>query len=580
MAFSKITIVFSYVPNVDDFITITESLKGLTLHETFKNSRSNNYQVKIPAYKPDDGIHPERYVGYISDYYKTAFNDDYNSSNLFTVTAIRGSVDSGEGTIIIQANYPGAVFEVELTTLIISIVVENDSVIPDPDPEPKPNSVSPSTLEFNLITDIPISEGKYITITANEQWDVISSLPNWLSLSQSNGNSNVIISATPINYSILDDGDYNSIIRFKIGVEEFSVNVHLNLKTVITNPYLPEKPAFTLDQKNFIINGSNNETYFQFDSTILVYNFFTSETKTFSFPQKALLFNGKSEINLGQLIHRLMDKFKTINSNIDQYKFAKLNIVCNELKQSDNTVITSITIPEINFVAGLSQGFSDFGFLEINNKTTRITKQGYYFLNILIPDGNFELRTFKNGNLINSLLLPTSSDGPICYKVFFNDYLQGDFIKFTIDQVGETSENPPTKSFYVFPNQLFSNSIVWENEFLLQSVLEFTHDHDIKTEVERQTTKTYHKFVERTSHKAVTKENKLTINTGWVSKNDIDSIESLLLSKRAFLQLEEKTIDLVPLGKTLTNFDSKAELFDYTFEFTINRIYNEETYTF
>lgn len=582
MAYSKITIIFSYVPDVDDFITITESKLGLSLHEVFKTNRTNSWQVKIPSYSPDDGIHPERWIGYISDYYKTAFFEDYNQSNLFTVTSIRGAVNSGEGTIIIEANYPGAIFDVELTTLIYRTIIENDNVIPDPDPdpEPKPNAVSPLELVFDVLTDIPTSDEKYITITANESWEVTSNIPAWLTLSQTSGTGNIIIAATPVNYAHLNDGQYTSPIIIKIGAQEFVITVKLNVTSVISNPYLSGKPAFTLDQKNFIISGTNTETYFQFDSTIVTHKFFTDQTKTFTFPQKALLFNGKSEINIGQLIHRLMDKFDTINSNVHQYKYAILSVTVNELMQSDNSVIKTITIPDIKFVAGLSQGFSEFGFLEFNKKTTRITNQGFYYLNILIPNGNFELRTFKNGKLVSTLLLPEISTGPLSQKVSFNNYDKGDFIEFIIDRTGQNTENPPKKSFYVFPNQTFSNTIVWENEYLLQSALEFTHDHDIKTEIERQSTKTYHKFVERTNHKVITKENKLTINTGWVSKNDIDSIESLIMSKRAFLNLNGKIIDMVPIGKSLTNYDSKDELFDYTFEFIINRVYNEETYTF
>jgi hypothetical protein len=47
-------------------------------------------------------------MGYISTNYKSAFDSDYNSSNLFTVTTT-GPINSGIGTVTI-ANYSDAVF--------------------------------------------------------------------------------------------------------------------------------------------------------------------------------------------------------------------------------------------------------------------------------------------------------------------------------------------------------------------------------------------------------------------------------------------------------------------------------------
>ena len=50
-------------------------------------------------------------------------------------------------------------------------------------------------------------------------------------------------------------------------------------------------------------------------------------------------------------------------------------------------------------------------------------------------------------------------------------------------------------------------------------------------------------------------------------------------SKRAWLPLADKTIELRPLSKTMVNQDTERELIDYTIEFQINRQYNEETYS-
>ena len=577
MAYSKIIIAFNNQPPLNSEFNFKESKVNQQFYEIFKKTRTKKNETTTSLAPPDAG-------GYWQAiYYKDALTLDYNMSGSFFIKTILDNVGSG-GTVVIEATYPGAIFSVVRNSALIDIEIINiedqTPPEPEPEPEPEPNSVTPDSLIYDVLTDIPTTAGKILTIVTKETWSIISEVPAWLNVSKNLGSGNDVIQVTPHNYSLLSVGQHSNLMKIKIGSEIFNVNIVLNVFNAIINPYLPGQPAFTLDPKYFVINSSTVDTYFQFNSTITIYNFFTNNVETRMIPQKALPFKGKSEVNVGQLIHRLMDNFNTVNSNIYQYKLSKLNIECKEIKLSDDSIVSTVILPEINFVAGLSKGFSVYGFLEFNKKPTRVTNQGFYFLNLLIPSGSYELQTFKNGQLIKTFPLPNDSVGPLCYKVFFNSYIQGDFIEYVIVRVGQSDDNPPKKAFHVFPSQFFSNMITWENEFLLQSTFEFTHDHDIKSEIERQSSKTFNKLVEKTTHYSVSKENKLTINTGWVSKNDIDSIESLMLSKRAFININDKIVDLVPFNKTLTNFNSKEELFDFTFEFIINRTHNEETYTF
>ena len=110
MAYSKITLEFSAVPDVDDFLSIGETSLGISLFETFKESRLSSRQVTLPIFAPDDGIHPDRYFGFVNVNYKNAFNLDYNSTGLFTLTTLNGPVNSGVGFVTIEANFSGAVF--------------------------------------------------------------------------------------------------------------------------------------------------------------------------------------------------------------------------------------------------------------------------------------------------------------------------------------------------------------------------------------------------------------------------------------------------------------------------------------
>jgi hypothetical protein len=81
MGYSKIEINFTDVPFHDDILYITESKLGLNLNVLLETIAV--LQSSITSIYGYDGRHSERYMGYISTNYKSAFDSDYNSSNLF-----------------------------------------------------------------------------------------------------------------------------------------------------------------------------------------------------------------------------------------------------------------------------------------------------------------------------------------------------------------------------------------------------------------------------------------------------------------------------------------------------------------
>lgn len=71
-------------------------------------------------------VHVEdSYTGFISNNYRSSFNLDYNLNNLFTVTALPGLVGTGLGQVVIEANYPNAVFVAGTTTADITYIIDN-----------------------------------------------------------------------------------------------------------------------------------------------------------------------------------------------------------------------------------------------------------------------------------------------------------------------------------------------------------------------------------------------------------------------------------------------------------------------
>jgi hypothetical protein len=351
------------------------------------------------------------------------------------------------------------------------------------------------------------------------------------------------------------------------------------VNTWFLSPYPDGKKAFTLDQKYFELITDNQNTYFQFNTTIKTYNFFTNEEIIYNLNQKEVPFRGKSKVNIGQTIHRLMAKFTEVNNNFLQYKYSEISINCNEINLTTLSIVRNYTTPVIQFIAGLGRYITTHGFLEFNPKPNRVTKKSFAYLNIFIPIGTYELRTHKNGILIYSEALPTNASTILCKKVLFNTFTQGDIIEYTIDSVGENNIDAPKKTFCIFPTSNYSNMIVWENEFKLQSAIECTGNASLDPDLEFQSQKVYKNLVETLEHLSSSKEVKLYIDTGWLLFTDIDTIESLMRSKRSWLIQGEREISLRPIGKQLPKQDYENELISFPLEFTINRAYDEETYT-
>lgn len=157
MAYSKITLEFTAVPIEWDDLIIGESSLGLSFLSIFKASRLGTAQVTLPVFEPDNGIHPDRYLGFVNANYKTAFNLDYNSTNLFTLTTLNGPVNSGVGFVTIEANFPGAVFT-GTSNAFVDVNIENEVVSP---------SFTVDTISFSQADTNPCQQVK-VNVTTSE----------------------------------------------------------------------------------------------------------------------------------------------------------------------------------------------------------------------------------------------------------------------------------------------------------------------------------------------------------------------------------------------------------------------------
>lgn len=533
--------------------------------------------------------------GSVVDNYKTAFDTDYNTANSYTVEAVNDTSGNTFGNVFITANYSNAVFVLNSNTTNATITINNEDSVPS-------FSFFPNSILFSFKQNEALPS-KLIYMTGNG-WKIIGK-PNFVlastttgvaidNVTDSNGDYQIIYGSGNAQVSIALGDYYNQDIDFqevdllgsfsvlKDNVDFGSIAYSIVISSIndfLINPYINQSKAFTLDHKYFEFRSSNIETYFQVDASIKTYDFFTNALKEYFIPLKIVLFNRYAKENFGQIIHRLMDRFAGVNDILSQYKQATLQLKCTEISLTNESVIRSGSTSEIPFIAGLSRGFNNLGFLDFNANENRVTTEGFAFLNIIVSAGNYELRTFKNGRLINAVALPNTSEFILCKKVLFSSYAQGDVVEFGIDLVGQYNNNTPRKKYIVFPKGNYSNMIVWENEFLLQSAIECTGTGSMVPEGEFISQTLYQNLVEQLEHLSTSKKVKLSINTGWLMYSDIDTVESLMRSKRAWLIQGDNQIALRPISKKLPQKSNDEELIQFQLEFQINQKYDEETYS-
>ncbi|MFY0481479.1 hypothetical protein ACI6PS_02640 [Flavobacterium sp. PLA-1-15] len=444
--------------------------------------------------------------------------------------------------------------------------------------------LSPDQLNFIAIKNVNDPAPQNIIFTCNVPGYVLTYSP-WLTVTVEqtliDGQPEQVLRVTTMSTFNLEAGIYIGHVTVTAvigGIEKIETTIiRYQIDDLTSIPYEYGQFAFTLDKKSISLLSFNSATYIQMKTEVKTFDFFTGLEKNYSVPEKIGLFQGKAKINIGRRIHQLLNKNKKPDENIFQYKPAKVTMFFEERNLSDNTLIRSENSDEFLFVAGLSEGFSKFGFLKFNRMPERVTKNEFKYFNILVPAGEFNFLVYKNGvEYSNQMLLP--SDGHIMTKkLFFEEFNQGDKIEVSLkNETGETDR----LIFYVIPEGKYSNHIIWEDIFLLKSSIECHGNFTIKSDFTFVSANNYEDFVSQLEYLDITKVAKVTINTGWILKTQVDSIESLMRSKNVWIGLKEKKVSLRPLNQSLVNEDSERELIDYTLEFQINPETNEETYRF
>lgn len=573
MAFSTVLIEFSEVPTLDQEINILEDFLGINIVEVFKDFRSSAGQCEIPYFVPEDYPIPERYFGYISQKFSDAVSSDYNVSGQFTIDYINADEPSGLGSVLITANFEGALFSIINNTTTANITISNEIVIPPV------STVLPTPVNFNVVRGIAAAAAQPLTITTLEDWTITGTLPAWLTLSEASGTGDAIVNLTAGNYESLAVGDYTTTISVAIDGETFPIVVNLHVTDFLKNPFAPGKIHFSQELDYLQFTSETTGTYIDFAIEIKVFKINTYELVVYNRSYKFPLFQGKGDFHIGTIVHDLFEEIQELSDFIpdlktnyykSQYRPAEI-VVSLEEKTFGDTVpgLISLVLPMFKMVKG-HKPFTTEGELTLltvaQQEITRITPRSFIGTSFVYV-GTPRIVVKKNNQIIDDFTIPAVENKVIySYFRFINDLKPGDSIEIIIVNGDETR----TSRFLVFQNGLESTYLFFENDNQMLESFEFAGRRRVNPNFKHITTKKIKKLHAFESKVKSTIEESFIINTGQLGKSDYRLISALVASANVWCSFDNPQGPYFKVDATTTKMNtqdtsSSEENFDIEF---------------
>lgn len=453
--------------------------------------------------------------------------------------------------------------------------------------EQQPFYVEPTSLYFQGVKGLEEPELQNVLVAALNAYTV--SKPYWLDVTPENeiepGNhTNLVVK--PIHSNNLTGGTYTGDIVLTSGADSITIPVVYVLNDFVNIPYDRDANNFTKDPLFLEFYTQFENTYFEMLINVEAqdYDFQTAMNKNIIIQNKIPLFNKYQKMHIGELVEKVFYNLTNANTNANAiYNPAKVNVSIQEKQYPTHEVLREGALEEIVFLSGLTpkNRNGNVAFLEISKQTKRVYKSSFDFVNLMLPNSNdYELRIYKATDLLETRsLYPTTTVHREKLDFSQINCNQGDVLDVKVWSISE-DEEVISKKYLIFPEEEYSNMILWEDEYRVIQSFHFTGKHQIKNDYTANQFKNYRDFVETVKKLSSIKDLKLSINTGFITKNDIPYLDSIISAKKAWIYLsEEKKIEIIPNTKSLVFDDIDREIISFDLEFDINKTYDEENFT-
>jgi len=337
----------------------------------------------------------------------------------------------------------------------------------------------------------------------------------------------------------------------------------------ISFPYNPLQVFYTDDCLFTEINIDDNY-YVRVIMNLKAYPYQGEDTPfTYFLEYEFVPYQGKISVDFGKIIkpyfyipsdlNEILDfsKLKEGVNTILLYRPISVDITFLKVNRSNNVIMSQRLYKNIRFIRGNQYG----SLLSSDNKfhKSRITGKSLFSYNLYNATDPWILT--KNGNYIQKLI--STNDYLISYLVKDSSLKLGD--TFSLNSNGKIKAKVIT-----FPNGLQSVFFVWLDEHLALRIFEFTGRF-----IDKQT----HNYITNTSvfkGKPIArtiediKGREITVNTGYIYKDDLRIINSILSSEKAWISFDlQKFISFIPITKEF-QYTSEDQLFFGDIELSLN----------
>lgn len=364
-------------------------------------------------------------------------------------------------------------------------------------------------------------------------------------------NNSLRFSTTPS--SSLGLGTYEGEIVLSSGSVTRKIAITIKVVQALQSDFQNQRYYFTLDKNKISMEKTNPNAAYVKVQLQMYFNGFGREhreVQSYDYPY----FGGKVEIFPGEEIQDFFIKCKTLdtlqNPNFN-YSLAVVQIKITEHRDNDEQ-LSEFHIKNLLFAPGRKPKC----FPIFTDHRVRGT----------IPDSiiRVSVDTFRPTSELshlNTLYSNPFAPLPAKAEVHTFSYQRKNFrndLENSIITTGQLEWIPLPK--YKNPIHIF-----WENQNLVFDWLTASSRNEKSIEYEHLTNTD-----DEQSEKYGTKKRKiLTLNTGWLLREEIDVVDDIIASRVCFIQIGSKTIKAYPISKKNELWDSEEHLFQTDLEFNI-----------
>lgn len=386
-------------------------------------------------------------------------------------------------------------------------------------------------LSFSINKATPQVANSSLYITNPEDKSFTVTAPSWLTLSQNNGSSSGYITVSTVSSSTISGGDYSGAIV--VSYDNKSISIPVFLKVISFMSFNPGINNFCKDIPNIIFNRMNTSARILRVTVSAKFNLEGVESikeNIYSVPYVA----EKATFNLGEKINNQFPRRKSDCFNIsDNYllmKNAVINIVCEEL-DSNYLILLTESLTDIK----LFPGSKPLGYPLLSNFLFRKKNKGSVFFNSKVVGEEIRIDKEENTENINEL-------------VFANQ----------------------TVKYFNYPKYFNIISVHFENENLSPEWFTLTGEYKITSDFSHIYANSI--FKNQNEKYDFSKVKMLSVNTGFILKEEILLVEKLVESKLVFLKIADKIYRCFSTTAKLILDDSSEEIINRDVEFLIVEI--------